>query len=95
MIRTMTLAAACILSGALAFAGTLSHSFASIDGGSLDLGDWAGRPVLVVNTASQCAFTDQYADLQSLYDRYRQDGLVVLAVPSNDFRQELDSAEEV
>lgn len=69
--------------------------FDSIDGGTLDLADYAGQPVLLVNTASRCAFTRQYDGLQALYDRYRDAGLVVVAVPSDDFRQELDSAEEV
>ena len=76
-------------------AGGLSGSFPSIDGGTLTLEDWRGQPVLVVNTASKCGFTDQYADLQALYDRYRDRGLVVLAVPSDDFNQELASASEV
>ena len=78
-----------------AMAGEKAFRFASIDGGFLDMSDWTGQPVLVVNTASQCGFTGQYAGLQSLYDRYRERGLVVLAVPSDDFNQELDSAEEV
>ena len=69
--------------------------FDSIDGGSISLSDWEGRPVLVVNTASRCAFTRQYDELQALYDRYRDQGLVVLAVPSNDFRQELATDAEV
>jgi glutathione peroxidase len=69
--------------------------FESIDGGPIDLAAFAGRPVLVVNTASQCAFTPQYDALQALYDRYRDAGLVVLAVPSDDFAQELDSEEAV
>lgn len=69
--------------------------FSNIDGGQLAMDDWAGRPVLVVNTASQCGYTPQYAELQTLYDRYKARGLVVLAVPSDDFRQELDSAAEV
>jgi len=63
--------------------------FGSIDGGTLDLADWRGRPVLVVNTASGCGFTPQYDGLQALWDRYRDRGLVVLAVPSDDFGQEL------
>lgn len=74
---------------------TNAFQFASIDGGALDLDDWRGRPVLVVNTASLCGFTPQYEGLQALYDRYREAGLVVLAVPSDDFRQELGNAAEV
>jgi glutathione peroxidase len=69
--------------------------FESIDGGTISLDDWRGRPVLVANTASLCGFTRQYDGLQALYDRYRDAGLVVLAVPSDDFRQELSSAAEV
>lgn len=72
-----------------------AFTFTSIEGGTIDMADWAGQPVLVVNTASMCAFTPQYEGLQALYDRYRDAGLVVLAVPSDDFRQELDSAEAV
>ncbi|MFD3190392.1 glutathione peroxidase [Sedimentitalea sp. HM32M-2] len=79
----------------VAAARGITGQFDSIDGGPLAIEDWRGQPVLVVNTASQCAFTDQYAGLQALYDRYRARGLVVLAVPSDDFRQELDSAAEV
>lgn len=70
-------------------------AFASIDGGTLSLSDWEGQPVLVVNTASQCGFTYQYDGLQALYDAYRDRGLIVLAVPSDDFNQELASASEV
>jgi len=70
-------------------------SFTSIDGGTIDLDDFSGRPVLVVNTASLCAFTRQYDELQALQDRYNAGGLVVLAVPSDDFRQELADAEAV
>ena len=80
---------------ALCSSAALAFSFDSIDGGRLDTGDWSGRPVLVVNTASQCGFTPQYDGLQDLQDRYGKDGLVVLAVPSDDFRQELGTAAEV
>lgn len=76
-------------------AGPSDAVFPSIDGGDITLSDYAGQPVLVVNTASQCAFTKQYAGLQNLHDRYAARGLVVLAVPSDDFNQELGSAEEV
>lgn len=69
--------------------------FTSIDGGFIDLAEWKGEPYLVVNTASRCAFTKQYAGLQELYDRYRENGFKVLAVPSDDFNQELDTDAEV
>ncbi|MBN2906034.1 MAG: glutathione peroxidase [Rhodobacteraceae bacterium] len=69
--------------------------FASIDGGEIALDDYLGHPVLVVNTASECGFTPQYEGLQVLYERYGPQGLVVLAVPSDDFRQELSSEAKV
>lgn len=59
--------------------------FASIDGGVIDLKDLLGRPVLVVNTASMCGYTSQYAGLQQLWRDHRQAGLTVIGVPSNDF----------
>lgn len=73
----------------------LDQPFENIDGGTLKLSDWAGQPVLVVNTASHCGFSSQYTDMQKLYDTYRDQGLVVLAVPSDDFNQELGSNAEV
>lgn len=94
MQRLIVLIIAFCWAGALA-AAPLEHRFESIDGGYLELADWRGQPVLVVNTASQCGYTGQYKGLQALYDRYRDSGLVVLAVPSDDFNQELGTAEEV
>ncbi len=61
------------------------HRFDAIDGGAIALADYAGQAVLVVNTASECGYTPQYADMQALWARYRDKGLVVLGVPSNDF----------
>lgn len=62
--------------------------FASIDGGTIDLDDWRGKPVLVVNTASLCGFAGQFDALQDLHDRFG-DKALILAVPSDDFNQEL------
>ena len=55
------------------------------DGAEISLGDYAGRTLLIVNTASECGFTPQYTGLQALYDTYGSRGLEVLAFPSNDF----------
>jgi glutathione peroxidase len=60
-------------------------SFAGLDGADIRLGAHAGKPILVVNTASQCGYTPQYAGLQELWTRYRDRGLTIIAVPSNDF----------
>ena len=71
-------------------------SFTSIDGAQLDLSDYRGKALLVVNTASRCGFTPQYTGLQTLWSDYRDKGLVVIGVPSDNFGgQELDSEAEV
>ena len=71
-------------------------SFAAITGEELPLSQFRGKVMLVVNTASRCGFTPQYDDLQALYDSYKDQGLVVIGVPSNDFgRQELNTADEI
>jgi len=70
--------------------------FTSIDGGPLPLSQFRGRAILVVNTASFCGFTSQYEGLQALWEEYRDRGLVVLGVPSNDFGgQEPGTAAEI
>lgn len=74
----------------------LDQRVQSIRGEPMDLCQFSGRVVLVVNTASYCGFTDQYKGLEALYQRYRQKGFVVLGVPSNDFgAQEPGSNAEV
>jgi glutathione peroxidase len=71
-------------------------SFSTIDGAPLPLAAFRGKPVLLVNTASFCGYTPQYADLEALHQRYAPRGLVVLGVPSNDFgAQEPGTAAEI
>jgi glutathione peroxidase len=62
-----------------------AFSFEALDGGRISLAEHAGSPVLIVNTASHCGYTPQYAGLQELWKRYRARGLLIVAVPSNDF----------
>lgn len=74
----------------------LSHTLPRLqDDAPVDLCQFAGKVVLVVNTASYCGFTKQYEGLEKLYSRYHGRGLVVLGFPSNDFQQEAGSREAI
>ncbi len=91
-----------VLGGMTAFAASALRAaeaptfrFEALEGGVLDSTQWRGKPVMIVNTASMCGFARQFDTLQNLQDRYAARGLVVLAVPSDDFRQELGSEAEV
>jgi len=85
-LEVLALSALVLFMPALAPAQTAhDFSFTSIEGEPLPLGDFSGKAILVVNTASFCGFTRQYDDLQAVWDRYRDHGLIVLGVPSNDF----------
>jgi glutathione peroxidase len=65
-------------------------------GKAISLKDFQGKPLLIVNTASQCGFTPQYKELQELYERYHAQGLEILAFPCNQFgQQEPGSNEEI
>lgn len=78
-------------------AQTSIHDFTveALDGSTIDFKDYAGKKILIVNTASKCGFTPQYADLQELYDEY-QDELVIVGFPANNFKeQEPGSNEEI
>ena len=73
------------------------HDFTieSISGETINFSDYKSKVVLLVNTASKCGFTPQYSGLQKIYERYKDDGLVVLGVPTNDFNQELSKDSDV
>ena len=67
-----------------------------IDGSPLSLGDYRGKVLLIVNTASQCGFTPQFAGLEALHEKYADKGLAVLGFPSNQFGgQDPGSNEEI
>ena len=73
-----------------------SVSVTTPDGSSKSLGDYAGKVLLIVNVASRCGFTKQYAGLQALNEAYAAKGLAVLGFPCNDFgAQEPGSLEEI
>ena len=65
--------------------GAYGFSLPRLGGGTIALSEFAGRPLLIANTASKCGFTPHYAGLQRVHDAYRERGLVVIGVPSNDF----------
>ena len=74
----------------------IDHEVVDIEGKPVKLADYRGKAVMIVNTASNCGFTPQYAKLQELYGRYKDKGLVVLGFPSNDYGgQEPGTNEEI
>jgi glutathione peroxidase len=73
-----------------------NHKVTLLDGRQLDLDSLRGRPTLIVNTASKCGFTPQYAGLQALHERFAGRGLQILGTPSPDFAgQEFDDTEQI
>ena len=67
----------------------------SITGEVIDLNEFQNKVVLITNTASYCGFTKQYSDLQKLWQKYKEEGLIVLGVPSNSFNQEKSNEKDV
>jgi glutathione peroxidase len=73
-----------------------AFSFPALAGGDIRLAEYAGRPLLIVNTASLCGYTPQYAGLQQLWSEFHDRGLMIVGVPSNDFGgQEPGGATEI
>lgn len=84
-----------VLAGLLAFGGRgfaeesiYGFKMRDIDGKEVALSSYAGKALVIVNTASKCGFTGQYASLEKLYQRYRDKGLRILAFPANNFREQ-------
>ena len=69
--------------------------FKSIDGKQIKLSDYENKVILIVNVASRCGFTKQYDDLQNLWANYKDKNLIVIGVPTNDFKQEPSSNAEI
>ena len=70
-------------------------NFNSIEGGQIKLNDYKDKVIVVVNVASRCGFTSQYDDLQALWSSYKNKDLVVIGVPTNNFKQEPGSNKEI
>lgn len=104
LMRAITTSLACTMLPRLAHAQTAppsmskinAHSFAltGIDGAPMPMAQFAGKIVLLVNTASKCSFTDQYGPLQALHERFGKDGLVIIGVPSNEFGNQEPGTED-
>ena len=71
--------------GAMSKISAYAFSFPALSGDDIRLAAFTGRPLLVVNTASLCGYTPQYAGLQELWSEFRERGLTIIGVPSNDF----------
>jgi glutathione peroxidase len=73
----------------------LNRTITTLQGDKINLCQYAGKPILVVNTASRCGFTPQFDKLEAMYSKYGQKGLLVVGFPSNDFKQELATNGEI
>ena len=87
MTRTVRFTALVFLAATMMLAANSVHDFTlnSIDGEAVPLGDYNGKVLLMVNVASRCGFTPQYKGLEALYRKYKDDGLVVMGFPANNF----------
>ena len=71
------------------------YTFNSIDGEQIKLSDYKNKVIVVVNVASRCGYTPQYEDLQLLYNNYKDKDLIVIGVPTNNFKQEPGSNAQI
>jgi glutathione peroxidase len=93
--RRALLAAPLLMAAAPPAETAFDFTLDALEGGRLALADYRGQALMVVNTASFCGFTPQYAGLQRLHDRFAPRGFAVIGVPSNDFRQESTEAAKI
>jgi glutathione peroxidase len=98
MMKLMLLGLGLLCMGAMAFGASSVYDFTlnSIDGAATPLSSFKGKVVLLVNVASKCGYTPQYAGLEKLYETYKDKGFVIVGVPANNFgAQEPGSNEEI
>ena len=70
--------------------------FNDLDGSPLNLSEYKNKVIIVINVASQCGFTNQYEDMQKMWEKYQSRGVIILGIPSNDFgNQEPGSSQEI
>jgi glutathione peroxidase len=72
-----------------------NFTFKSLDENIVNINDYKGKVLVIVNVASRCGFTNQYEDLQNIWSKYKDEGLVVIGVPSDNFRQEPGTNKEI
>jgi glutathione peroxidase len=75
--------------------GLYNQKLTTLQGETLNLCDYQDKPILVVNTASKCGFTPQFEALENLYSQYKDQGLLIIGFPSNDFKQEPKNNKEI
>jgi glutathione peroxidase len=98
MLRALVLSLALLSGGTMPASAQTLHDFTltGIDGKPMALSQFKGKPVLLVNTASECGFTGQYDGLEKLWQTYKDKDLVIIGVPANDFgAQEPGSSEQI
>ena len=71
------------------------YSFNGIEGGQINLSDYKDKVIVVVNVASRCGYTPQYEDLQTLYNDYKNKDVIVIGVPTNNFKQEPGTNDQI
>ena len=84
-----------IMTGTSMAQNLYNFSINDIDGNLINFNEFQGKPILLVNTASRCGFTKQYANLSNLHREYLNKNLIIISTPSNSFRQELSDEEDI